>query len=190
MQEYLDRAKNLKPVIESIDGFIDNERFSSMTKPGWVLSNSTWRDEKALIRWRTIGEHHHNQEQSRDHVFDDYRIRICEVMSDTQPPVGISVVEQRFDVTAITDLKWATLTEITIKSELPLTVPNDVIVHVGLCEALDQIQTYEVYESITNPGKYAILAFWIDLSEAEHWIPQKSADTVDLRNRRERVIRD
>ena len=37
--EYLDLAKNLKPIIESIDGFVDNERFDSLRRRGWLLSH-------------------------------------------------------------------------------------------------------------------------------------------------------
>ena len=42
--DYLELAKHLKPILESIDGFVDNERFESRLRPGWVLSHSTWRD--------------------------------------------------------------------------------------------------------------------------------------------------
>jgi heme-degrading monooxygenase HmoA len=51
--EYLDLAKHLKPILEKIDGFVDNERFESKMRSGWVLSHSTWRDEKSVVRWRT-----------------------------------------------------------------------------------------------------------------------------------------
>jgi heme-degrading monooxygenase HmoA len=50
--EYLNLAKLLKPELEKIDGFIDNERSGSQRSEGRVLSLSTWRDEKAVIRWR------------------------------------------------------------------------------------------------------------------------------------------
>jgi heme-degrading monooxygenase HmoA len=41
--DYLDLAKYLKPKLEAIDGFIDNERFESKRTKGRVLSLSTWR---------------------------------------------------------------------------------------------------------------------------------------------------
>jgi heme-degrading monooxygenase HmoA len=63
--EYLDLAKLLKPEIEKIDGFIDNERFESQRTKGRLLSLSTWRDEKAVIRWRTLAVHHQVQEKGR-----------------------------------------------------------------------------------------------------------------------------
>jgi heme-degrading monooxygenase HmoA len=76
--DYLGLAKYLKPILESIDGFIDNERFESRRRPGWVLSLSTWRDEKAVVRWRSQGEHHKVQDTGRDSVFSDYHLRVCE----------------------------------------------------------------------------------------------------------------
>src|ERR1700728_2679160 len=84
--EYLENAKHLKPILESIDGFIDNERFESKLRQGWLLSHSTWRDEKSVVRWRTQGEHHRVQEKGRFEIFRDYHLRVGEVTSDTAPP--------------------------------------------------------------------------------------------------------
>ena len=50
---YLGNAKLLRPELEQIDGFVSNVRYGSASRPGWLLSLSEWRDEKALIRWRT-----------------------------------------------------------------------------------------------------------------------------------------
>ena len=58
LNDYLDLGKYLKSKLEAIDGFIDNERFESKRAKGRVLSLSTWRDEKAVVRWRTQREHH------------------------------------------------------------------------------------------------------------------------------------
>jgi heme-degrading monooxygenase HmoA len=88
--EYLALAKNLKPMLESIDGFIDNERFESRRREGWVLSLSTGRDEKAVMRWRSQGEHHRIQEQGRSGIFSDYHLRVCEVTADSHPPEGLN----------------------------------------------------------------------------------------------------
>ena len=77
--EYLELAKSLKPEIEKIDGFVDNERFRSTRREGRVLSLSTWRDEKAVVRWRTLGVHHSAQEKGRFEIFDDYHLRVGEV---------------------------------------------------------------------------------------------------------------
>ena len=55
---YLGYAKMLRPELEQIEGFVDNIRYRSLTREGWILSLSGWRDEKALVRWRTRAKHH------------------------------------------------------------------------------------------------------------------------------------
>src|ERR1700692_3131491 len=109
---YLALAKDLKPILEGIDGFIDNERFESTRRPGWILSHSTWRDEKSVVRWRTVAKHHDTQQRGRDEVFQDYHLRVGEIVADTAPPAGASLVEQRLDETEIGQAKFATLTEV------------------------------------------------------------------------------
>ena len=83
---YLGLAKRLRPILETIDGFVDNERFASKRREGWVLSLSTWRDEKSVVRWRSQGEHHNIQGQGRNGIFSDYHLRVCEVTADSRPP--------------------------------------------------------------------------------------------------------
>src|SRR5690242_12091718 len=82
--DYLGYAKQLKPELEKIDGFLENERFASKRHQGWLVSLSSWRDEKALIRWRTHALHHEVQMKGRSEVFLDYRLRVGEVVTDTR----------------------------------------------------------------------------------------------------------
>src|SRR3954468_18864368 len=98
---YLELAKHLKPILETIDGFVDNERFESQLRPGWVLSHSTWRDEKSVVRWRTEGEHHAGREKGRLEIFPDCHLRVGHVGADTDPPKEAPVLERRFDETEV-----------------------------------------------------------------------------------------
>src|SRR5215813_6799921 len=111
--DYLALAKQLKPKLEAIDGFIDNERFRSRRTEGRLLSLSTWRDEKAVVRWRTHGEHHGVQEKGRFEVFGDYHLRVGEVTADSHPPLGLAVEQKRLDETAVGAAKSVTITEVT-----------------------------------------------------------------------------
>ncbi|HEV7915161.1 MAG TPA: antibiotic biosynthesis monooxygenase [Albitalea sp.] len=81
-ERYLDIAAELKPMLETIDGFISVERFQSLTTPGKMLSLSFWRDEAAVRRWRELGEHRGAQHAGRESVFDDYRLRVAQVIRD------------------------------------------------------------------------------------------------------------
>src|ERR1700745_3659600 len=111
--DYLALAQQLKPKLEAIDGFIANERFRSLRVDGKVLSLSIWRDEKAVIRWRTHGEHHGVQQKGRFEVFEDYHLRVGEITADTNPPREHSVAQTRLDETEVGAAKVATITEIT-----------------------------------------------------------------------------
>ena len=82
LKDYLDLAKFLKPKLEAIEGFIDNERFESKRTKGRVLSLSTWADEKAVIRWRTRARHHEVQQKGRTEVFGDHHLRVGEIIAD------------------------------------------------------------------------------------------------------------
>ncbi len=96
---YLGYAKLLKPELEQVDGFVDNVRYRSLTREGWLLSLSGWRDEKALVRWRTQAMHHGVQEKGRSDVFLDYHLRVGRLTKDTKLPEGFTLHEQRLDET-------------------------------------------------------------------------------------------
>ena len=98
---YLGYAKALRPELEKIDGFVDNVRYRSLTREGWLLSLSSWRDEKAVVRWRTHGQHHGIQEKGRSEVFLDYHLRVGQVTEDSRLPPGIALAEQRLDETEV-----------------------------------------------------------------------------------------
>jgi heme-degrading monooxygenase HmoA len=79
---YLDMAAEMRPLAESIDGFVSVERFSSLTTPGKYLSLSIWRDEAALEEWRKLAAHRRAQTMGRTRFFDDYRLRVAGVIRD------------------------------------------------------------------------------------------------------------
>jgi heme-degrading monooxygenase HmoA len=80
--DYLDNAKMLRPELEKIDGFVDNIRYKSLTRHGWILSLSNWRDEKSLVRWRTHTRHHEVQQKGRDQILANYHLRVGQITAD------------------------------------------------------------------------------------------------------------
>ena len=190
-KDYLDLAKLLKPKLEAIEGFIDNERFESKRSKGRVLSLSTWADEKAVIRWRTQGEHHGVQEKGRSEVFEDYHLRVGEITADTAPPKAVAVTEQRFDATEIGEAKLVTITELEPREKSTLGAKADQLgAHLGLRAGTDGLIDQEVFESIYNPGKLLLLAGWRDAEAAKAWTPTKPYAAASLRHRHVRIIRD
>src|SRR5262245_6398547 len=186
--DYLGLAKQLKPKLEATDGFIDNERFKSKRDEGRLLSLSTWRDEKAVVRWRTHGEHHGVQEKGRFEIFQDYHLRVGEVTADTRPPSGLSVAEQRFDATETGDAKAVTITEIIPANGTPIA-PDRVPAQLGLDRVKDGPVHHELFESIYNAGKLVLLASWRDAEAAVSFEPRTLASAA-IRHRRVRIIRD
>ncbi|WP_310620351.1 antibiotic biosynthesis monooxygenase family protein [Flexibacterium corallicola] len=79
---YLDMAKELRPLLEKVDGFISVERFQSLGDPNRFMSLSFWRDEAAVHQWRTLEQHRKVQSEGRFSVFDDYRLRVAKVQRD------------------------------------------------------------------------------------------------------------
>lgn len=189
--DYLDLAKHLKPILEKIDGFVDNERFQSELRPGWVLSHSTWRDEKSVVRWRSEGEHHAVQEKGRFEIFNDYHLRVGDVTSDTDPPKEAPILEQRFDETEVGKATVVTFTEIMPEKGSAFAAQSDLLAaHLGLDLASGGIADHDVFTSIYNPGKLALLVAWKDAKAAARWAPKKISGIEKLRHRRVRIVRD
>ena len=92
--DYLDNAKMLRPELEQVEGFVDNIRYKSLTREGWILSLSNWRDEKSLVRWRTRRHHHEVQQKGRDEILADYHLRVGQITADNQVPTGYALTEQ------------------------------------------------------------------------------------------------
>ncbi len=169
--QYLDLARQLRPELEQIEGFIENERYRSRRTEGRVLSLSIWANEKAVIRWRTHALHHGVQEKGRFEVFENYHLRVGEITADTQVPPGGALEQKRFDTTEVGAAKFVSICE-------------------GNAEALPEVpaegvHNAEIFESITSPGKLVHLISWADVAAADDWQP-----VATFRHRRVRVIRD
>jgi heme-degrading monooxygenase HmoA len=189
--DYLDLAKYLKPRLEAIDGFIDNERFASARTEGRLLSLSTWRDEKAVIRWRIQGEHHGVQEKGRLEIFEDYHLRVGEVTADSTAAQGLADEQKRFDETEVGAAKFVTITELMPGEGNGLPVCADRLsANLGLDPGAPGLVDHELFESIYNPGKHLLLASWRDTAAADRWRPNRPGEAQSLRHRQVRVIRD
>jgi heme-degrading monooxygenase HmoA len=187
--DYLGHAKRLRPELEKIDGFIDNERFSSHRVDGLLLSLSTWRDEKSVIRWRTLGVHHATQETGRSEIFKDYHLRVGEIVADTHLPAGATLRAQRLDETETGAAKAVTISE--LMPAMPAATRDlDLAASLGLPgDGTAGLVTHDTFSSITTEGKRLLLASWQDAAAAERWTPRETS-LGTLRHRRVRIIRD
>jgi heme-degrading monooxygenase HmoA len=187
---YLGLGKMLKPELEKIDGFVDNIRYRSLRHDGWLLSLSGWRDEKALVRWRTQAKHHTVQEKGRSEIFLDYHLRIGQVTEDTRPPAGHALHEPRLDETETGDATTITLIDAKRPPEwVKQGGAEDVARWLGLAPDAQGLVAWDLFDAVLTPGDIILLVSWRDLAAAEAF-----EGTVSLKDgarlRRVRVVRD
>lgn len=187
---YLENAARLRSDLEQVDGFIDNIRYRSLTRDGWILSLSDWRDEKSLVRWRTDSRHHEVEESGRSSILAEYHLRVGEITNDTRIPAGQELAEQRFDETRAGEGTALTLIDARRPAEWSGTSnPADCSQFLGLDPYADGLLDWDVLEALLTPGDLILLQSWRTGAAAEAF-----ELTTELppgaRLRRVRVIRD
>jgi len=187
---YLGFAKLLRPELEQIDGFVDNVLYRSLTREGWILSLSGWRDEKALVRWRTHAGHHVVQEKGRSEVFRDYHLRVGQVTRDTRLPSGHVLQEQRMDETETGEATTVTLVDGERPAEwVRKTSPEDVARWLGLAAGAEGLVGWDVFDAVVTPGQIILLQSFRDEAAARAF--EETARLPEgARLRRVRIVRD
>jgi heme-degrading monooxygenase HmoA len=187
---YLGYAKMLRPELEQIDGFVDNIRYKSLTRDGWVLSLSNWRDEKAVVRWRTTVRHHEVQEKGRADVFLDYHLRVGQLTQDTRIPPGHALQEQRLDETDVGDATTVSLVDAQAPVEsLKASRPDAVAARLGLIPGAPGLVAWDVFEAVLTPGDVILMISWREEAAAKSFEASVSMPQ-DARLRRVRIVRD
>lgn len=190
MNNYFETAKMLRSELEKVEGFADNIRYRSLTREGWILSLSNWRDEKAVVRWRTRMRHHEAQERGRTEIFSDYHLRVGQLTKDTNIPEGDELHEQRLDETEVGEGTTLVLIDGKRTSEwVKNTSAEDVARWLGLPSKAEALVNWDVFEAVLIPGDIILLMSWRDHLRAEVFekniLLQQGA-----RLRRVRVVRD
>jgi heme-degrading monooxygenase HmoA len=190
VEAYLGMAKMLRPELETIEGFVDNTRFSSLTHEGWLLSLSSWRDEKSLVRWRVKMNHHKTMQAARDRVFADYRLRIGQTVADTRLPDGQSLTEQRLDVTETGAGTAVTLLDGKYAPERVKEAGADAIAKsLGLDTAASSLIRWDAFDALATPGDVIVVATWADLDAAKAF-ERDTALPAGVRLRHIRIVRE
>ena len=187
---YLATAKALRPELEQVEGFVDNIRYCSLTRQGWILSLSGWRDEKSLVRWRTRMRHHRAQEKGRTEILSDYHLRVGQLTQDTRLPDRHCLHEQRLDETEVGAGTTVTLIDGQRPADWVETAGvRAVAAWLGLAPDAPGIVAWDVFDAVLTPGDVIALLSWRDQAAAKAF-----EDTASLRDgarlRRVRVVRD
>jgi heme-degrading monooxygenase HmoA len=188
--DYLGNAKMLRPELEQVDGFVDNIRYRSLTREGWILSLSGWRDEKSLVRWRTRARHHEVQQKGRDEILADYHLRVGQITADSQVPEGYALTEQRLDATEVGEGTTITLINATRLAGWKQTGnPYDCAEWLGLNPWAAESTSWDIFDAVLTPGDLILLISWRDADAAQAY-EDGLALRQDARLRRVRVVRD
>jgi len=187
---YLGMAKMLKPELEATEGFVDNTRYASLTREAWLLSLSSWRDEKSLVRWRVSTKHHKVQQAARDRVFADYRLRIGQVVTDTRVPEGHTLQEQRLDVTETGAGTVVMLLDAKREAEWVKGAGAEAVARsLGLDPRAAGLIAWDAFDALMTPGDVIVVATWKDEAAADAF----ARDTTlpdGARLRHVRVVRE
>jgi heme-degrading monooxygenase HmoA len=186
---YLGYAKMLRPELEQVEGFVDNIRYRSLNRDGWILSLSNWQNEKAVVRWRTKMRHHEIQELGRREVLMDYHLRVGQLTNDTRLPEGLELKEQRLDETEVGEGTTVVLIDAKRPAEWKETNnPADCAEWLGL-EPFQGFLDWDLYDAVLTPGDIILMISFKDDKAAKEF-----EDTTMLpdgaRLRRVRIIRD
>ena len=68
----------------------------------------------------------------------------------------------------------------------PDLLPN----HVGFDVQAKGLTEYDIFQSITNPGKMLLLTSWKTAEDSDRWTPNSFGGVAELRHRRVRNVRD
>jgi heme-degrading monooxygenase HmoA len=187
---YLGNAKILRPELEAVSGFIDNIRYKSLTREGWILSLSGWRDEKSVVRWRTSMRHHMIQEKGRSEILRDYHLRVGEITRDTHVPAGHTITEQRLDETEVGN--GTTITLIDAKwpdTSCETADASGTSSYLGLNPKAAGLVGWDVFDAVLTPGNLILMMAWKSKSDADAFA-KVAALPPGGRLRQVRIVRD
>lgn len=187
---YLGNAKMLRPELEQVAGFVDNIRYKSLTRDGWLLSLSGWRDEKAVVRWRTAPGHHMVQKKGRSEILLDYHLRVGQVTRDTRLPLGFTLQEQRLDETEIGEGTTVSMIDAQRPAEwVREAKAGGVASWLGFAPDAPGLVAWDVFDAVLTPGAVILLMSWKDKADAAAF-EAAASPPEGARLRQVRVVRD
>lgn len=185
---YLARADMRRAELERLPGFVDNIHYTSLTRDGWILSLSDWRDEESILRW-------HEQRRADDGYgrgdLPEHRLRVGEVTSDTGLPKGQEIVERGRDSGGAAEGTYVTLIDAKQTVEwVSMNNPQEIAIYLGFdLNSYGDCISWDIFDSLSNPGEIILVVTWKDAQSAnDHAATQIVPD--DARVRVLRIVGD
>ena len=180
----------LRPELEEIEGFVDNVRYRSLIRDGWILSLSGWRDEEVPRAVAHQDATSRGAAEGRDLILADYHLRVGQVTADNQIPEGCAIVEQRLDETEVGEGTAITLINATRPPAWKETNnPYDCAESLGLNPWAAESTSWDIFDAVLTPGDLILLISWENAAAAEDYV-QYSNSMEGARVRQVRIVRD
>jgi hypothetical protein len=188
---YLANEGNLRAEFGQVEGLVENIRYRSLTRDGWILSLSGWSDEPSVGGWHNRMSNREPGERTRSKLLGDYRLRVGELTSDTRLAEGEKIVERPCDPSQASASTYVTLIDARQAPEwIHSNNPQEIALYLGFdLYSYGDCISWDVFEAVFNPGEILLLVAWKDAQSAnDHAATQMVPD--DARVRVLRVVRD
>jgi heme-degrading monooxygenase HmoA len=188
---YFANAATLQPELEQAPGFIEDVRYRSLSRDGWILSLSLWSDEEAVIGWHMRMPGEERKEKDWRPLLADYRLRVGEVISDSRPPQDQQVAAFAAGAGGAGEGDYLTLIEAKQTAEwVRANNPQEAALYLGFdLYSYGDCISWDIFDSLSNPGEIILVVTWKDAQSAsDHAATQIVPD--DARVRVVRVARD
>ena len=188
---YFAKANMLRPELEQAPGFVDNVRYTSLTRDGWILSLSGWRDETSVVAWHERMRDDDALEDGWNQLLADYRLRVGEVTSDTSAAQPLKSVHHQSDETGAGEGTYLTLIDAKQTSEWGgANNPQEMALYLGFdLYSYGDCISWDIFDALSSPGEIILAVTWKDARSAnDHAATQIVPD--DARVRVVRVVRD
>jgi quinol monooxygenase YgiN len=187
---YLARTDLLRPQLEKAAGFVEATRYRSLTRDGWILSLSDWRNERDVLAWHLRRHGDEDGERGWGHLLADHRLRFGEVTSDTRPPKGQEIVARAADQTPPEPGTYVTLIDVPNTPKWLGSNPQELAIYLGFdLYSYGDCISWDIFEALSAPGDIILVVTWKDAQSAtDHAATQIVPD--DARVRVVRIVLD
>jgi heme-degrading monooxygenase HmoA len=185
---YLGRANSLGRDLNETPGFVDDIRYRSLAREGWILSLSRWRDEASILGWHTRVR---AAEAGWSGILTDYRVRVGEITSDTSVTDGRKLTERRLDGSGAGNRTYVTLIDAMQTPQwVAANNPQEMALYLGFdLNSYGDCISWDIFDSLSRPGEIILMVTWKDEQSAnDHAATQIVPDGARVRV--VRIVRD
>lgn len=181
---YLARTDVLAPELQRTAGFVEAARYKSLTRDGWILSLSDWRDERAVLGWHLRMHDDGDEGQGWNHLLADYRLRFGEVTSDTKLPERQKIGDRALDQTDLEQGTYVTLIDVPYTPQwVGSDNPQELALYLGFdLYSFGDCISWDIFEALSTPGEIILAVTWKDAHSAnDHAATQIVPDEARVR---------